>query len=187
MIRFCVLVPLPFAYLPPSHSFSVRCAPTMIRWWLALITTHDRQHQLPTLLLDYALRIRSLHHTTQLFTRAFNTTVFTMQPFRSLSLSSPSSTSHSLLKVHQALQRLQLGCIEGLRHQVRDHHLGSNVLRRDDSTSSEIAQVVVLHVDVLGFYRGGFAFDLADGCVIIHVHQHCNKRRHPPIGHKFTM
>ena len=132
---------------------------------LALIATHDLQHQLSTLLLDYASRLRSLHHTTQ-DCHARLQHVGHCDAAISPALA---STSHSLLKVHQAPQCRQLGRIEGLRHQVRDHQLGSNVLRRDDTASSEIAQVLVPHFDVLGFYRESFSFDLTDGCLIIHV------------------
>ena len=65
----------------------------------------------------------------------------------------------------------------GLLHQVRDYQLGSNVLRRGDTASSEVTQILVPHVDVLGLDRGDFAFDLADSCLIVHVHQHRNNRR----------
>ena len=70
--------------------------------------------------------------------------------------------SRSLLKPHQASQSRQLGCVERLRHQARYHPLGLNVLRRDDTASIEIAQILVPHVGVLGLDQGNFAFDLAD-------------------------
>ena len=64
------------------------------------------------------------------------------------------------MKPHQAAQRLQLGCVEGIRHQVLDYQLGSNVLHRDDTASGKITPMLVPHVDALGLDRGCFAFDL---------------------------
>ena len=44
-----------------------------------------------------------------------------------------------LLEPHQTPLRPQIGRIEGLSHQVREHQLGRNVLRRDNTALSEVA------------------------------------------------
>ena len=50
-----------------------------------------------------------------------------------------------LLEMHQTPQSPQIGRVEGLSHQIREHQLGRNVLRRDNTALSEVAQILVLH------------------------------------------